>query len=182
MVGLFALTAFGALGCLTSPTDGTALSTPDASKTFQGYSLTAGAAVAVQAFNYKTQQWDTIGTGTASNTVSIAANTAGNNPELYAFSVAARVANASDPRTTCHWRNFDQQCDSVPLANVGVCDFAKVRVQVGGFNALTFTDTGDDCVQQELAQGENAVNAAINCQSPNSPQVTLTPRPGTCIF
>jgi hypothetical protein len=104
------------------------------------------------------------------------------NPELYAFSVAARVANASDPRTACHGRNFDQPCESVPLASLGVGDFARVRVQVGGFNALTFTDTGDECIPQELVQGENAVTAAINCRSPNTPQLTLTPRPGTCIF
>lgn len=180
--GVLALTALGAFGCVTSPTDGTALSAPDALKTYQGYSLTAGATVLVQALNYKTNQWETIGTGTASNTVSIAENTAGNNPELYAFSVSARVATASNPNSACRFRKFDSNCQARPLAELGSCDVANVRLQVGGFNALTFTDQGDDCVQQELANGENAVNAAIHCQSDNSPVLRMSARPGPCIL
>jgi hypothetical protein len=182
LMGFCALGALGATGCVTTPTDGEALPSAVSLKNFQGYSLTPSAAVVVQAFNHKTSQWETIGQGTSSATVSIAANTAGQNPELYAFSVSARVANESNPSTFCRWRSFDPNCANLTLADLGSCDFAKVRVQVGGLNALTYTAQGDDCIQQEMSSGTNAVQAAINCQSDNSPNITLSAAPGGCIF
>lgn len=180
--GLFALVALGALGCVTSPTDGTALPTPDASRTYQGYSISKGAAVVVQALNYKTNQWETIGSGTASNTVSVAENTAGNNPELFAFSVTARVATASNPNSLCRWLKSDPNCQTRTLDSINACNTAQVRVQVGGLNALTFTDQGDECIQQEIASGSTAVSAAIECASNNSPVIFLSPRQEACIF
>ncbi|WP_437682335.1 hypothetical protein [Sorangium sp. So ce131] len=180
--GLIALSALGPSACVTTPTDGAALASPVASTTIQGYSLTASAPVVVQALNYKTGQWDTIGQGTASPTVTIPQNTAGQNPALYAFSVTASVASASDPRTFCRWINYDSSCDTATIADIGACDFAKVRVQVGGFNALTFYSDGSTCVQQEMAAGANAVNAAISCQSNESPVLTLRSTTDICIL
>jgi hypothetical protein len=159
-------------GCVQSPTTGTTLSGPYQSTTFTGYAVTANAPVVVEVWNYHTSTWDTLATTTSAPTVSIAQNTIAQNPALYSFSVSAAIATQGNQPSMYHW-NYGG-----PLNN---CDYARVKVTAGGWNALTFDSNGSMCINNEIKAGENATNAALDCKSASG-EIDMHWTNGPCIF
>ncbi|HEY2517257.1 MAG TPA: hypothetical protein VGI39_40570 [Polyangiaceae bacterium] len=173
LAAALSILAASTAACVQSPTTGTTLSSQYETTTFTGYAVTASAPVNILAWNYRTSTWDTVATTTSSPTVSIPQNTAGQNPALYAWSVPVTLASQSNPNTY-YW-------DGAGSASLNACDYARVKVTAGGWNALTFDSNGASCVQKEINQGENATNAALDCKSSTN-EVDLHWTSSPCIF
>ena len=159
MLSAVLFTSYAVAACVTSPTTPTTLSSQFATTTFTGYAITPSAPVEVLVFNFRTNGWDVAATTTASATPTVPANTVGDNPDLYSWSVPAAIATLGDPNSYYHWNAAGKETPAV-------CDVAQARVTAGGFNAYTFGPGGANCVADDIRAGDNLVVAVQDCSSP----------------
>jgi hypothetical protein len=82
----FAMTA---TGCVTSPTPGSVVG-----ESVSGFTSLSGAPVRVKAFNFRTNQWDVVGTANATSSATAKAGTlCSNSPDLFYYTVPYTITS-----------------------------------------------------------------------------------------
>ncbi len=163
-------------GCVTSPTNPWQVFAYDSQVRFEGYALVAGDTMTVEMRNQNTGLWETIATTTAATTPTLPANVLNGNPDLYAWSVTAALAQQGVPATYCRWSPTCAE-PPTPVPCEGPFPVAYARVREGAYNALTFDRSWESdwtvCFNAEINAGTPFVQAAINCASPQSPVLSF---------
>ena len=156
-------------GCVTTET--TRVEEYDSIVAIDGYLFTASDQFAVEAFNFQTGQWEELATGQSAATPSIPANTIEDNPDMFSYHADVQIATFDDAASFCRWGGACR----IPPRDACLPP-AKLRVVSGGQPLQTFGPPGPPsmsiCMGREL-QNRSFVQAAIACQSENSPELTV---------
>jgi hypothetical protein len=156
--------AVTATACALGPYDMDEVRSLTESKVFAGYTIDPGVVVAVQALNQATNAWTTIGSATASSTVSINPNVWHDNPALYRWQVSAAISNPCFYNASC----------IAPTGDYGVSTVrVRFQQQGSGSQLIVFHEDWSPCMGDQFAHGAQFLVAAYNCRSWSYPEMRL---------
>lgn len=130
-----------ATGCVWNPSDQSTQSR-FSSVPIQGWAQTPGATIEVSVFNHETGTDDVVEITTSSSTPMFSS------PELYAWDAGWKVFEKK------YWYPPSWECSTGML---------RMRVTEDGERLATFTEEQQDCVLDEVNNGDHPVNAAQDC-------------------
>jgi hypothetical protein len=139
--------------CVIDPADGKMLDSYDQQITVQGLYNAPAQAITVEAFDFVNNAWLPVGSATSGAAPTVAANTFGNNPNLYYYATQVRVGTTPQ-ELAARWAG----------------NHAKLRVRAGNFFLYGSETTGPDgtprgvpCVVNTSKPGADFYNTAYNC-------------------
>jgi hypothetical protein len=137
----------GLNGCVLSPRPGALLSDDPAT----GFATVRSAVIRVRAFNYRTNQYEVVGTGTSGDSPTVAAGTmCSNSPALYYYSVLYRITGDHLNR-----RVFPDPVGKLQLT----------QTQSDGRNQVLYSSTHENpvrCVLDNVKPGCDFYDVAFN--------------------
>lgn len=155
---------FAVAACTTGPSHQQEIISTQDPIPFTGYTLSPGSRLHVDALNQATGAWETVATTISSSTVSIAENSWGGNPPLYAWNAQVPAASGCYYTPTCQ----------LPTGNSYGVSTLHLRVQDSdGSNLLTFTSDFGSCMGQRINAGRPFTGAATDCVSWTYPEIQL---------
>jgi hypothetical protein len=147
--------ALAAPACVTDPVDGRRLSSRDQVITIQGLYNAPSKTLTVEAFDFVANGWRTVGSATSATTPLVAANTFGNNPDLFLYTTSVQAGKTPE--------EFDARW----LPATG---YAKLRVREGNFVPYASEAQGPNgelrgvgCVIEEADPGDDFFSTAFDC-------------------
>jgi hypothetical protein len=87
-----------AAACITNPYDGGRVQTPYEAVVFNGFAQASGATIVIEAFNWRTQKYDSLAAAVADTQKSELGGRT-----LYLWSSQAAIANTTLPGSVCRW-------------------------------------------------------------------------------
>ncbi|MEZ4235313.1 MAG: hypothetical protein R3F59_03970 [Myxococcota bacterium] len=125
--------AVGLSGCVVTPYDGQVVGKYSNVSVF-GYTDHPSASVVVEAYNFTTGGWESLGTTTSAATASYGAGYwSSNSPALYQYSLSVQVADQANPATEARWTGWPDGSAKLRVRDTS----ANRSLSAGEFDSLS---------------------------------------------